>query len=152
MRRHFRSRHLNDIIIIKQEGILPQCFQCGIFQNNVNSEKHLNSDDCKRYTAIKNNARLDICNKASKNVKFHIGGNNIKSVKEFKYLGRILDYKDDDMKALDNQLTKARAVWGRIGKILKKRVDSNIRIMSIFYKVILQTVLLYGAKSWVLTD
>ena len=105
----------------------------------------MNSDDCKKYTEIKNNSRLDLRNKASKNVKFHIGDNIINSVTEFKYLGRILDNKDDDSKALQNQLGKARAVWGRIGKILKKRADSNIRIMSIFYKVVLQTVLLYGA-------
>ena len=63
-----------------------------------------------------------------------------------------MNNKDDDLKALQNQLGKARAVWGRIGKILKKRADSNIRIMSIFYKVILETELLYGAESWVLND
>ena len=32
------------------EGILPQCFQCGLFQNNVNFEKHLSFEDCKEYT------------------------------------------------------------------------------------------------------
>ena len=79
-------------------------------------------------------------------MKIQIDGNNIKRVNEFKYVGRILDDNDNDLKAIENQLTKARAVWRRIGKILKKRrADSNIRIMSVFYKVILQTVLLYGA-------
>ena len=152
MRRHFRSIHLQDIIIIKEEGLLPQCLQCGIFQNNVNSDKHLQSEDCKRYTEIKNNKRLDICNKASVNVKFQLDGNNIKAVNEFKYLGRIIDNDDNDMKAIQKQITKARAVWGKIGKILKMRSDSNIRIMSIFYKVIIQTVLLYGSESWVIND
>ena len=85
-------------------------------------------------------------------MKFNIDGKTIKKVTEFKYLGRILDYNDDDLKALETQVAKARAVWGRIGKILKMRSDSNIRIMSIFYKVIIQTVLLYGAESWVLND
>ena len=62
----------------------------------------------------------------------------------------MLNSNDNDLTAIQNQLTKARAVWGKIGKILKMRADSNIRIMSIFYKVIIQTVLLYGAESWVL--
>ena len=49
-------------------------------------------------------------------------------------------------------VAKARAVWGRIGKVIKMRSDSNIRIMSIFYKVIIQTVLLYGSETWVLNE
>jgi hypothetical protein len=32
MRKRFRSRHPNDIIIITQEGLLPHCTQCGLFQ------------------------------------------------------------------------------------------------------------------------
>ena len=152
MRRHFRSRHLEDIIIINEEGLLPQCVQCGIFQSNVNSEKHLQSEDCKRYAQIKNNKRLDRCNKAATNVKFQLNNNDIKKVNDFKYLGRIIDDTDDDLKAVENQLKKARATWGRIGKILKIKTDSNIRIMSIFYKVIIQTILLYGSESWVINE
>jgi hypothetical protein len=51
---------------------------------------------------------------------------------------------------VENQLRKARANWGKIGKILKNKTHSNIKIMSIFYKVIVQTILLYGAESWVI--
>ena len=54
------------------------------------------------------------------------------------------------MAAIESQLVKARGVWGRIGKVIKKKSFSNPRVMSIFYKVIVQTVLLYGAESWVL--
>jgi hypothetical protein len=32
MRKHFRAHHPNDIMIIQQEGLLPQCTNCGIFQ------------------------------------------------------------------------------------------------------------------------
>ena len=32
MRKHFRSRHIEDIIINRQEGLLPQCVECGLFQ------------------------------------------------------------------------------------------------------------------------
>ena len=39
-----------------------------------------------------------------------------------------------------------------IGKIVKKKSNCNPRIMSIFYKVIVQTVLLYGHESWVMSD
>ena len=70
----------------------------------------------------------------------------------FKYLGRILNDNDNDLSAVEAQLTKARMTWGRIGKVINKRSGSNIKIMSIFYKVIVQSVLLYGSESWVLNE
>ena len=112
---------MDHIIVINEEGLLPQCVQCGIFQSNVSLEKNLQSEDCKRYAQIKNNKRLDRCNKAATNVKFQLNGNNIKKVDDFKYLGRIIDNTDDNLKAVENQLKKARAPWGRIGKILKSK-------------------------------
>ena len=42
-------------------------------------------------------------------------------MKQFKYLGRILSDNDDDMIAIEKQLMKAKMVWGRIGKIIKKK-------------------------------
>ena len=152
MQKHFRSRHAQDIIIIAQEGLLPQCMECGLFQKNVNEANHLDSEECKRFTEIKRNRRLDMCNEASKNVCFEINGENVKTVNSFKYLGRILNDNDNDLSAVEAQLTKARMTWGRIGKVIKKRSGSNIKIMSIFYKVIVQSVLLYGSESWVLNE
>jgi hypothetical protein len=32
MQKHFRTRHPEDIIIIQEEGLLPKCPNCGIFQ------------------------------------------------------------------------------------------------------------------------
>lgn len=42
-----------------------------------------------------NNKRLDRCNKAANNESFPLNGKDIKTVGDFKYLGRILDSKDD---------------------------------------------------------
>jgi hypothetical protein len=70
-------------------------------------------------------------------------------VSEFKYLGRILEETDDDEHAANRQLTRARARWGRIAKILM--IDgASLRVMGYFYKAIIQTVLLYGSESWTL--
>jgi hypothetical protein len=74
----------------------------------------------------------------------------IDKVSEFKYLGRILEETDDDEHAANRQLTRARARWGRIAKILT--IDgASPRVMGYFYKAIIQTVLLYGSESWTLT-
>ena len=55
LQKHFRSRHPDAIIIIEQEGLLPQWHECGIFQQNVNTSHHLHSEDCKKYAGIKRN-------------------------------------------------------------------------------------------------
>jgi hypothetical protein len=45
----------------------------------------------------------------------------IKTVSQFKYLGRVLDDTDSDLPAVEQNLLKARKRWGMIGRILKKR-------------------------------
>jgi hypothetical protein len=35
MRMHFRSRHNKDTIVIDDEGRLPRCAKCGLFQKDV---------------------------------------------------------------------------------------------------------------------
>jgi acetyltransferase-like isoleucine patch superfamily enzyme len=70
--------------------------------------------------------------------------------KNFKYLGRIINESDDDLPAVENQPKKARQVWARISRIIEKKTNCSIKIMSTFYKSIVQTILLYGSESWVL--
>jgi 5'(3')-deoxyribonucleotidase len=152
MRRHFRTRHPQDIIIIQQEGILPQCNNCGIFKKNAHTQQHINSKDCQHYANSKKKRKQEIIQEAAKNVKFLVGQEEIVNKKTFKYLGRIINDSDDDLPAVESQLQKARQVWARISRIIQKKTNGNIKIMSTFYKSIVQTILLYGSESWVLTQ
>ena len=54
----------------------------GLFQKNVNSEQHLNSEECKLYTEKKRNLKLDKCNENVDKVSFNINGEKIKNVKK----------------------------------------------------------------------
>ena len=85
-------------------------------------------------------------------MKFEINEVKLKEVKQFKYLGRVLENDDDDLTAVENQIAKARMTWGRIGKVIKKKSEGNVKVMATFYKVIVQSVLLYGSESWVLSE
>ena len=86
----------------------------------------------------------------AREVSFNVNGEKIYKVSEFKYLGRILEETDDDERAANRQLTRARARWGRIARILT--IDgASPRVMGYFYKAIIQTVLLYDSESWTLT-
>lgn len=152
MRKHYRQRHPNDIIIINEEGLLPRCTKCGLFQKNAMSQQHQNSEDCKKFTMRMTKRRQEIMQQAAGNVEFYINGQAVKKVSKFKYLGRIITNDDNDLPAVDYNLCKARATWGRIGKIIKRKTNSNPKVLAIFYKVIIQSILLYGSESWVINN
>jgi serine kinase of HPr protein (carbohydrate metabolism regulator) len=48
-----------------------------------------------------------------------------------------------------NYKKNSKQIWARISKILKKKTNSNIKIVATFYKVIVQGVLLHGSETWV---
>jgi hypothetical protein len=70
-------------------------------------------------------------------------------VEVFKYLGCLLAQDDDDIKAIRAQLRKARATWARVGQVLQAE-NVPLRVAAKFYKAVVQAVLLYGSKTWVL--
>jgi hypothetical protein len=150
MRKHFRSRHPEDIIIVEEEGRLPQCTKCGLFQRSVNG-KHQATLDCIKAMATRARRQDAKIQQQSARVSFTVNGCPIQSVSKFKYLGRILDNRDSDTAAVEYNLRKARQKWGRIGRILSKE-SAKPRVMASFYKAIIQSVLLYGAESWAISE
>ena len=57
---------------------------------------------------------------------------------------------DDDWFAVVGNLGQARESWGRLLWILI-REGADPKVSGHFYKAVLQTVLLLGAETWVLT-
>ena len=120
MRKHFRARHMRDTIIVEEEGHLPRCVGCGLFQRSVGI-KHQQTADCIRWTKIREDREADKVNKETvAGTVFHVQGVPIETVSEFKYLGRVVKNNDDDWPAVNQNLKKATATWGRICKILSK--------------------------------
>jgi hypothetical protein len=149
MRIHFRDRHPEDTIIVEEEGLLPQCTECGLFQRDV-GPKHQATKDCKKSAATRQRRHDAVEQEVAEATIFYIDGRPIKNVKEFKYLGRILDDEDDDSPAIARNLKRARQKWGMIGRILSKE-GASPQAMATFYKAILLSVLLYGSESWVIS-
>ena len=71
----------------------------------------------------------------------------VERVGQFKYLGCIVDKDDDDVHAVDNQLTKAWLKWGRFGKVLRT-TGALWKVLGYFYRAVIQAVLLYGSETW----
>ncbi len=82
--------------------------------------------------------------------QFTVHGEALERVEVFKYLGRLLAQDDDDLQAIRNQTRKARGTWARVGQVLRAE-NVPPRIAAKFYKAVVQAVLLYGSKTWVLS-
>ena len=74
----------------------------------------------------------------------------LERVEVFQYLGCLLSQDDDDIQAVQSQLRKARGTWARIGQVLRKE-NAPPLVSAKFYKAIVQSVLLYGSETWVLS-
>ena len=61
----------------------------------------------------------------------------------FQYLGRPLDQMDVDWTAVQRNIMRKRSVWGRLGTLIQQE-GADPRAMGIFYRAVVQAVLLYG--------
>jgi hypothetical protein len=144
MRNHFAQCHIGDKIQIQEEGLLPQCNRCGFQSSTFLTPAHLASKKC----AELSKRCLNLCRLRKQLVAKNFIP--IIKVRQFKYLGSIVDDSDKDDSAIDRNIQRARGVWARLGKLLSQE-GANPIAMRIFYKVIVQSVLLYGSESWVIT-
>ena len=77
------------------------------------------------------------------------GDNTVDNITTFRYLGRPLDQTDDDWPAVWQNIMRARSVWGILGTLLQREGEEP-RVSEIFYRALVQAILLYGSETWVL--
>ena len=82
---------------------------------------------------------------------FTVYGEELENVHSFKYLGRILSTTDNDCLALTWNLAKSRKQWARVSTVLA-REGAKPKVSAMFYKAVVQSVLLYGAETWVFSQ
>jgi Reverse transcriptase (RNA-dependent DNA polymerase) len=148
VRKHFRNCHPEDSVIIEQEGLLPHCPNCGIFQSNAHTPQHKASLECKKGITTKKKKLQETLQTAATHVKFFLGQEQIQKKPQFKYLGRIITEQDIDLAAAENQLESAQRSWLKINKVVKRCTNNNPWVMSLVYKTIILSTLLYGAENW----
>lgn len=152
MRRHFQHRHPQDTIIIEGEGRFPRCESCGMFVNPISlgNGSHQRSKLCRKGKQRRENEQRNlICMRATRQT-FHLQDRQIEMVQNFRYLGRLVTTNDDDWAAMTWNLGKARQRWSMTSRVLS-REGASPRISAMFYKAIIQTVLLYGSETWVIS-
>ena len=81
---------------------------------------------------------------------FNVKLNVLDKVESFCYLGQILAQDDEDVRAVRSQIKKAHGTWARVGQVLQ--VDNTPpKVSAMFYKAVVQSVLLYSSETWNLT-
>ena len=154
MRKHFRDRHPNDLVIIPEEGSepFPQCDRCGL-QVSPHAVRmgHLGSAMCLQGQQLRRRRRAARLAHEARSVTFTVNGVQLRKVDQFKYLGRPLSFRDSDMPAMYKNLGKARKMWAKLAKLLRRKVGMKPRICGMFYQAVAQQILLYGLESWVVT-
>ena len=150
---HFVHWHVHGTMVILEEGNLPlpRCPWCNLqVSSKALNGRHLETSQC-RTGMERKRRRLAEAELEITSVKaFHAYGTKMRTVTEFKYLGRVLTNTDYDWPAVAGNIRKARASWGRLARIMVQE-GAELKVTRSFYTAVTQQVLLFGAESWVLT-
>jgi len=146
-----KHKHPFYAINIARDGTRPKCTFCGLQTAFPNGPHHLQSEDCRRGRKLyQKRVQANRLRRQMVQV-ITIGGVPLGAVQMHQHLGRLLACNDNDWPAIQTQLKKARSRWGSLSRILV-REGAIPRVSGMFYKAVVQAVLLHGCESWVLTD
>ena len=101
-----------------------------------------------RFSASKTVAMRITNKRKTKNYDIQIGGENIQWVREFKYLGVIIDDKMTFNKHIDAVCSKARGCLFQCQKVLGKTWGLKPKVMKWMYEMIIKPVITYGSVVW----
>ena len=131
--RHFADRHPMDLVDVPGEGVLPTCRICNMQTNFVNAPNHERSKTCKRMGAnLQQHLNAEVATRTLEET-FTTYGVDLEQVEVFKYLGRYLAYADNDAPTICKNLGKARAMRGRLLRVLRKE-NAPAKVCTMFYR------------------
>jgi hypothetical protein len=74
-------------------------------------------------------------------------GDELERVVVFKYLGRLLAYDNNGARAVRANIKKERGVWARLSRMIRSE-NASPHACGVFYKATVQSILLFGSKTW----
>ena len=72
------------------------------------------------------------------------GDTLVDGVETFKYLGRPLDQTYGEWTVVRRNIKRARRVWGRLGKMLR-REGADTKVATILYRAVVHAVIPFGS-------
>ena len=137
VRWHFSYRHRGHKIAVAGE-----CFP--------GTPAHEASATCKQATAVRRQYAVAAARRAALGRTFSAYDEVLKSAGQFKYLGRIVSYNDNDTPVIRRNIKRARRQWGQFRKVLERK-SVPPRVAGMFYQAVVASVLLYGSESRVVS-
>ena len=153
MRIHFLHRHVRKTGIILEEGNLPhpRCPRCDMLVPwNSLKGRHVTIAQCAKGVEQKILRLVAEEMRESMVRSFQAYGRPLETVTSFKYLGRIMTASDNDWLAVVGNTRKNRKSWVCLTRILR-REGAIPRVSGMFFKAVVQAVLLFGSETWVMT-
>merc|ERR1711966_220286 len=149
MRRHFAYRHRGHWVAVAGE-CFRRCQLCNMQVSTAGTPAHEASATCRRMTAARRQHAVAAEGRAAMGRTFSAYGEVLKSVRQFKYLGRIVSYDDNGTPAVRRNIKKARRQWGQSWRLLE-RDSVPAHVAGGYYQAAIAAVLLYGSESWVVS-
>jgi hypothetical protein len=112
--------------------------------------RHQRSKLCESGQTWVANREKEVRAHAAQNGIFTIAGEEMEKVTQFRYLGKPVLQNDSDNRAIRYNIAKAQGKWRMFSRILA-REGAKPKVMGMFYKAVVQSVLLYGCETWCLT-
>ena len=131
------------------ESCYPKCGRCGM-QVNPMATVHQATKRCNAMHAGRLQRKAVSNSAVAMDAKFYAYGEELEQVEVFKYLGRVIAFDDDDTQVVRGNLKKAHCVWAHVLHVLHAE-NASAHVCGIFYKAIVQAILLFGSETWCLT-
>jgi hypothetical protein len=148
MRRHFWDIHPLDLVKVPKEGKFCRCRRCGM-QVDPRYTCHQYTKEWQVGVERKKQQEVAVALALALRQQFSVH-DVLERVEVFKYLGRLLVQDENDIQAIRAQLQIARATWACARQVHRAENVSPC-VMAKFYKAVVQAVLLYSSKTWVLS-
>ena len=94
---------------------------------------------------------MELENLIAQETVFTVNGIPVESMDCFKYLGHIVTVDDSDAPAVMSNLCKACGCWAQVSCILTCE-GATPKVSAMFYKAVMQSVLLFSCEMWVESD
>ena len=115
--------------------------------------KHRQTDNCNKLIERQLRKRdvhmAERCSKMEFIIYGEEGYEMVDGVENFKYLGETLDKPDYDWPAKRQNIMLTWSVWESL-KTLMRREGAEPKVSAMFYRVVAQTVLIFGSETLVL--
>ena len=150
---NFWHRHIRDTVVILEEGNIPHpwCPLCDMLVPcKALNGTHRRTENCTR-GAERKRRRLAAEEEREVTARaFSAYWCHLYMVTSFKYLGRLILETEDNWLAVVKNLAWVKTVWSRMSRILSREVAAP-RVSSLFFKAVIQAVLIFGSETWVVT-